>query len=158
MILLLKRLSGQVLFLFSCFSLFLNDSVAAVQPITSPPPLSTAPVSSGGVWQVFLGLAVVLAVIAGAAWLIKRFVPGQVGAGGVLKLVGGVMVGPKERLVLVEVGETWLLLGVTAGQVNALHTMPKPQHIETEAEPFNDHAFPVWLKRAMQRNKRDPIS
>ena len=157
MILLLKRLAARVLFLIPVFSVFLSDSAAAAQAITPSPSSTAAPVSSGGIWQVFLGLAVVLAAIAGAAWLIKRLVPGQVGASGVIKLVGGMMVGPKERLVLVEVGDTWLLLGVTAGQVNALHTLPKPQHVETEAEPFNDHAFPIWLKRAMQRNKRDSI-
>lgn len=157
MSLLFKRMAVRVVFLTPVFSMFLSGSAAATQAITPSLSTSVAPVSTGGVWQVFLGLAVVLAVIGGAAWLIRRFVPGQAGAGGVLKLVGGVMVGPKERLVLVEIEETWLLLGVTAGQVNALHTMPKPSHIDTEAESFNDHAFPIWLKRAMQRNKRDPI-
>ena len=154
MSLLLKRL----VFLMSVFSILLIDGAVAAQAVSPAPSTAVAPVSSAGIWQVFLGLAVVLAAIGGSAWLIKRLVPGQIGAGGVLKMVGGMMVGPKERVVLVEIGETWLLLGVTAGQVNALHTMSKPQHIETEAEPFNDHAFPVWLKRAMQRNKRDPIS
>lgn len=155
MILLLKRLVAHLLFLISFFSVFLSGSAAAAQ---ATPAAAIAPASTGGVWQVMLGLAVVLAAIGGAAWLIKRLVPGQVGANGVLKLVGGMMVGPKERLVLVEVGETWLLLGVTTGQVNALHSMPKPQNINTEVEPFNDNAFPIWLKRAMQRSKRDPIS
>ena len=152
----LKRLAVHALLLAPVFIVLLSDSAAAAQAITSAPP-AVATASAGGVWQVFLGLAIVLATIGGAAWLIKRFVPGQVGAGGVLKLVGGMMVGPKERLVLVEIGDTWLLLGVTAGQVNTLHTLPKPQNISNEAEPFNDHAFPVWLKRAMQRNRRDPI-
>jgi flagellar protein FliO/FliZ len=41
-------------------------------------------------------------------------------------VVGGVMLGPRERLVVVEVGDTWLLLGVGGGQVNILHTLPRP--------------------------------
>jgi flagellar protein FliO/FliZ len=43
-----------------------------------------------------------------------------------MKVLGGVAVGPRERLVLVEVGETWLIVGVAQGQVNAVHTMTRP--------------------------------
>ena len=42
-------------------------------------------------------------------------------------MIGGVALGPKERLVLVEIGETWLVLGVAPGQVNTLHTLAKPE-------------------------------
>ena len=51
---------------------------------------------------------------------------GAIGTRGLLRIVGGAMVGPKERVVLVEVGDTWLLLGVAASSVNLLHTLPKP--------------------------------
>jgi flagellar protein FliO/FliZ len=44
-----------------------------------------------------------------------------------VKVVGGVMLGPRERLVVVEVGETWLLLGVGGGQVSTLHTLSRPE-------------------------------
>ena len=126
------------------------NSEAAQTSALPPPPLVASPVSSSGVLQVLLGLALVLAAIAGTAWLLKRFVPGQSAAGGVLKLVGGLMVGPKERLVLVEIGETWLLLGVAAGQVNTLHSMPKPQGGAQQVQPVINSAFSGWLKRALQ--------
>ena len=77
-------------------------------------------------FQGLLGLAVVLAVMVGFFWFLRRFSPGQSGAQGAVKVVGGVMLGPRERLVVVEVGETWLMLGVGGGQVTHLHTLPKP--------------------------------
>jgi len=80
----------------------------------------------GVLFQGLLGLAVVLAAMMGFFWFLRRFSPGQKGAQGVVKIVGGVMLGPRERLVVVEVGETWLLVGVGGGQVSALHTMPRP--------------------------------
>lgn len=80
----------------------------------------------GVLFQGLLGLAVVLAVMVGFFWFLRRFSPGQSGAQGAVKVVGGVMLGPRERLVVVEVGETWLLLGVGGGQVTPLHTLPKP--------------------------------
>ena len=58
-------------------------AVAAGQP--------AAPVAgqaSAGLLQVLLGLAVVLALIAGCAWLIRRFSPGALASQGGLRVVG----------------------------------------------------------------------
>ncbi|OIQ74784.1 flagellar protein FliO [mine drainage metagenome] len=73
-----------------------------------------------------LGLGLVLAAIAGSAWLLKRLGQGQGSASGALRVVAGVAVGPKERVVLVDVGEIRLVLGVASGQVRTLHQMPRP--------------------------------
>jgi flagellar protein FliO/FliZ len=87
------------------------------------PAVSTA----GALFQGLLGLGMVLAALAAFFWFLRRFSPGQTAAQGVVKVVGGVMLGPRERLVVVEVGETWLLLGVGGGQVSTLHTLPRPE-------------------------------
>ncbi|HNQ05107.1 MAG TPA: flagellar biosynthetic protein FliO [Thiobacillaceae bacterium] len=89
-------------------------------------PAVTGASTFGVLLQGLLGLAVVLAALAGFFWFLRRFSPGQTGAQGVVKVVGGVMLGPRERLVVVEVGGTWLLLGVGGGQVTRLHDMPRP--------------------------------
>lgn len=90
-------------------------------------PLAVSGTSTfGALFQGLLGLAIVLAALVGFFWLLRRFSPGQTGAQGVVKVVGGVMLGPRERLVVVEVGDTWLLLGVGGGQVTPVHNMPRP--------------------------------
>ncbi|KAG1246504.1 hypothetical protein G6F65_020649 [Rhizopus arrhizus] len=43
-----------------------------------------------------------------------------------MKLVASLSVGAKERVVVVEVNGQQLLLGVTAGGINTLHTLPEP--------------------------------
>lgn len=83
--------------------------------------------TSGALLQGLLGLGMVLAALAAFFWFLRRFSPGQTAAQGVVKVVGGVMLGPRERLVVVEVGETWLLLGIGGGQVSTLHTLPRPK-------------------------------
>lgn len=103
--------------------LFFSLNPHAFSSTTAGAPAS--PVSAGGIFQVFFGLIVVLATVALVAWLLKCLAPGHISAGGALKLVGGIAVGPKERVVVVEVGDTWLILGVAPGQVSALHQMPK---------------------------------
>src|SRR4030067_996649 len=50
--------------------------------------------SFGGLFQVFIALVIVLAAIAGSAWLMRRFGPTQMGPGGAMRVIGGGMVGP----------------------------------------------------------------
>ena len=47
-------------------------------------------------------------------------------AGGTLRILGGLSLGTREKLVLVKVGETQLLLGVAPGQVRKLHVLDTP--------------------------------
>jgi flagellar protein FliO/FliZ len=101
--------------------------------------------SMGALFQGLLGLVIVLAALAVFFWFLRRFAPGKSGAQGVVKIVGGVMLGPRERLVVVEVGETWLLLGVGGGQVNTLHTLQRPPG-HAPSPPGNSAGFADKLK------------
>jgi flagellar protein FliO/FliZ len=83
------------------------------------------PSVSGGLMQALIGLAVVLALIWGAARVMRRLQPHMAGRPGPLRLVASLAVGQRERVVLIEVGEHWLVAGVAAGSVNALATVPK---------------------------------
>ena len=79
----------------------------------------------GGLTQLILGLVLILALIIGAAWLLRRFLPLQ-GGDGTIKIIGGLAVGARERLVLVQVEETRLLLGIAPGRVQTLHVLTSP--------------------------------
>jgi len=104
--------------------------------------------------QVLLALLVVLAAIWAFAWFLRRFAPGQSGASGVLKVMGGVMVGPRERLVVVEVGDTWLLLGVASGHVSLVHSMPRPATPTAAAAGAANPAFTRVLTQALRRRRQ----
>ncbi|KFZ30941.1 hypothetical protein IDSA_07675 [Pseudidiomarina salinarum] len=89
-----------------------------------------APELTGGLelfGQVALILIFIILVILGCAWLFRRFSGVAQAAGGLLKVVGSVGVGQRERVVIVSVGDTWLVLGVASGQVRKLHEMPAQQ-------------------------------
>jgi len=135
--------------------LFSVAALAAQNPQTVAPQLPPSPISLGGLLQVLAGLAIVLAAVAGTAWLLRRFGPGQSSAGGVVRIVGGLMVGPKERLVVVEVNDNWLVLGVAPGQVNTLHTMPRPEGAALPGAGTGEgQGFSAWLRQAT-RKRRD---
>ncbi len=85
---------------------------------------ASAPVT-GGIINVVASLLLILGLFVLAAWLVKRYLP-RVGKPGPVKIIGSAMLGAREKLVVVEVENTWLLLGVGAGQIRTLHTLPKP--------------------------------
>ena len=87
------------------------------------PGLTHAPAVLGSLAQLTLGLAVVLLVLLAGAWLLRRFTRLPPGAGGALRILGGLSMGPRERVVLVQVGKTRLLLGVAPGRVQTLHVL-----------------------------------
>jgi flagellar protein FliO/FliZ len=107
----------------------------------------------GSVLQMFFGLAVVLGVFFGAVWLMKK--SGAVGGSGqqVLKIVSSVAVGTRERVVLIEIGEQWIVAGVAPGSVNQLASMPRGELIAAPAMPGNapGAAFAGFLKQVMDK-------
>jgi flagellar protein FliO/FliZ len=117
-------------------------------------PAAGGAVSVVGLLQVIVALAVVLAAIAVFAWLLRRWMPGTAAAGGLLRIVGGVMIGPRERLVLVEVGDTWLLVGVAANNVSLVHSMPRPAGAPAPSMPAA-HGFARALRQALAGKRAD---
>jgi flagellar protein FliO/FliZ len=85
--------------------------------------------TTDGLLTVVLSLALILGGFVAVAWFTRRYLPGM-GAHGAVKVVGATAVGTRERVVVVEVGGTWLLLGVGGGNVRLLHTLPKPADTE----------------------------
>jgi flagellar protein FliO/FliZ len=88
----------------------------------------------------------ILALIPVSLWWIKRTPMGAAlgaGVGQPVKPVASLALGPGQRVVTVEVGQgdarTWLVLGVTAGSINLLHTLP-PQAAPAEAAPVGPFA------------------
>ncbi len=109
------------------------------------------PVAAGSLLQTTLGLVLVLALIAGAAWLAKRFAPGALRGGMPLTVVASQAVGQRERVVVVELGGQWLVLGVAPGRVSAIATLPRgelpPAHPASPAAA----SFADSLARALGR-------
>jgi flagellar protein FliO/FliZ len=114
--------------LFGAYATLMTAAAAAAEkPFAAPQATEhVSPTSAGSLLQVTFSLLLVLGAVFAAAWLVKRFKGfGRFGAN-VIQVVADAPLGPKERAVLIQVGEQQLLLGVTAGQVNLLHVLPQP--------------------------------
>jgi flagellar protein FliO/FliZ len=101
-------------------------------------PAFAAPQSSAGmVGTTVATLLLVIGFILLLAWLAKRM-PGLGGASNpALKVVGSLALGPRERVVVVDVGGTQLLLATGPGGTRTLHTLEQPLPVATPTtSPF----------------------
>jgi len=71
-----------------------------------------------------LALLFVLALLGAAVWVLRRtgIAPRQGSSN--LRLVGQLALGPRERVVVVQAGERWLVLGVSAAGISRLANLP----------------------------------
>jgi flagellar protein FliO/FliZ len=119
-----------------------------VEAATATPP---ADVGAGEFLRVLASLAVVIALIFAAGWLLRRL-PGNARSGRRLRFVESVSVGVKERIVLVQAGDIQLLLGIGAGNVRTLHVFNQPiiasnAYAEPSATAFRN-LLPQWRSKA----------
>ena len=89
--------------------------------------------SLGSVLQIATGLALVVVLIFGAAWALRRFGRLQGAATDQLRLIGGIHLGQRERIVVVQAGEERLVIGVSPGCIRTLHVLPPTEPGAQEA-------------------------
>ncbi len=111
---------------------------------------TAVPSTAGNLFQVLLGLIVVLALMAGAAWLLRRFNTAKGVSNTSIKIVGAASVGTRERVVVVEIADQWIVVGVAPGRVNALATMQKQETTLTPEAPSSGN-FSTWLAQTIEK-------
>jgi flagellar protein FliO/FliZ len=138
------------------------SGVTAPNP-TAPGTVAPAPVTmpsgsaTGSLLQTLLALMLVLAVLGGLAWFLKRYGPKAGGANANVRMVGSLNLGGRERVLVVEVGNQWIVLGASPGRINALATMPRQEGVEGSAvlapHAPGAHSFADWLKQTIDKRK-----
>jgi flagellar protein FliO/FliZ len=113
--------------------------------------------AAAGLVQAGLGLALVIGLIFLFAWAARRLGFQPSASGRLLKVVSSTLVGQRERVVVVEIGDAWLVLGVAPGQVSTLHTMPaeKPSAAQAPAPgSVNDAGSVVFSQKLIDSMSR----
>ena len=126
-----------------------SPAAAAQAPVAAT--ATSAPSSAGSLLQVIFGLLVVLGLLAGALWVLKRVGGGRLAGGSVVKIVGGVSVGNRERVMVVEVADQWIVIGVAPGQVSKLADMPRQEQQQGSAAIPGAPNFSAWLKQTIEK-------
>ncbi|MDG1066102.1 MAG: flagellar biosynthetic protein FliO [Luminiphilus sp.] len=94
--------------------------------------------------QVIASLALVIGLLFGALWIMRRVNGVGQAVGGQMRVVSTLGLGQRERAVLVSVGDQQILLGVAPGRVAALHVFDEPP-VAQETPPAPPLKFSeVW--------------
>lgn len=88
--------------------------------------LNADPMSGGYLMQLVIGLFIVLLCIVVLAWFAKKMKHFNPLADGSLRVIGGLSMGSRERVALLQVGEQQLLIGISPGRINTLHVLDTP--------------------------------
>jgi flagellar protein FliO/FliZ len=143
---------------------------AAALPATNPQagaapgavPAAPGPMvgpSAGNLLQTIFALSLVLALLGAMVWFMKRFGPQAAAGAAQMRTIGALSLGGRERVVVIEVGDQWIVVGASPGRINALATMPKqevaPGGPAVLANGPASGSFAEWLKQTIdKRNGR----
>nr|WP_315292244.1 flagellar biosynthetic protein FliO [Serratia proteamaculans] len=132
----------------------MNPSTAAPSQGTLQPAAPALPAGSV-LTQVSTALGGILLLILLAGWLFRRlgFAP-QARNNKLLNLRASCQVGQRERVVVIEVDNTLLVLGVTAQQITPLHTLPAPTSDSTAAENTAPADFRQLMQKVLKRPEK----
>lgn len=119
-----------------------SANTAAITPV----------VGGGELLGMGISMAIVVAAILLLGWMYSRSRLAGSGSSDVINIVASRALGPKERLMVVDVADQQLLIGMTSTAVQTLHVFDKP--VEIPAQPVIDGGFSGRLKAAVREMRK----
>ncbi|MDH1102279.1 flagellar biosynthetic protein FliO [Pseudomonas mosselii] len=124
--------------------------IAAAEPNAS----AAAPLPGGlgaQLAQMVFGLLLVVGLIFFLAWLLRRMQGNAQRGAQVIEIVGSRAIGPRDRLLLVQVGKEQILIGHSPGSIEALHVLAEP----VEVPATTRQAAPEFAQRLLELMGKD---
>ena len=140
------RCCMQLSLLLYCLPMMASQQALAVESVS---PVLVSGFSWSYLSKLFMALISVLLFFVLFAWLMRRYQGvGRSQTEG-LSIVASVSLGTRERLVVVQAGETQVLLGITPSQINSLTVLnsPLPTKSETVKESFQSNLEKILHKQ-----------
>ncbi|MCS3431522.1 flagellar biosynthetic protein FliO [Klebsiella sp. BIGb0407] len=121
-----------------------TQSVALSAPAHTDSPLISVSAALGGI---------VLLILL-AAWIARRFgfMGARMAGKKTLQIRASANLGPRERVVVVDIEDVRLVLGVTASQITHLHTLPQSPENEPPVAQDNSADFQNIMKKLLKRS------
>ena len=134
----------------ACRLLWLSLPVAA--PAADMPRQTARTVASGDIAAWSLGLLIVLGVFFLCVWGVRKLGGLTLGGGEKMRVVGGVSLGMREKVILLQAGKKQLILGVTPGRIDTLHVLEGEDCLLAE-EPASSATESGFAQKLLQAVK-----
>jgi len=119
---------------------------------TDVPKQTVRTISSGDMLHWSVGLLIVLAMFFLCVWGMRKLSGVSVSGAEKMRIVGGLSLGMREKIILLQVGKKQLILGVTPGRIDALHVLEGDDCL-SNSEPSSiakDSGFSAIVKQVMK--------
>jgi flagellar protein FliO/FliZ len=120
-------MNKRLLYIFSMLLIYpvqvFSDTEGKIENIGT---VATGPVEVTAVFQVLAALIFIIILIIAMAWGYKRYGFTSSVNGSLMKVVGAISLGGKEKAVLLQIGDDQVLLGVSPGYVRKIHDIKDP--------------------------------
>lgn len=113
-----------------------SADTVVVQPATKPDSAAQRPSAGLGLGKMALSLAIVVAIVVALGWAFKKLTLRLPGSRHI-KIISTMPLGPKERLLVIEIQGKQRVLGVTAQSINLLFELENPLPEEKLASDFH---------------------
>lgn len=130
----------------------MSEATSSAQPSMDALSGGDALIGMAALGKTAAALALVIAIILLCTSLLKRWQQHRFDQGARLRIVGSTAVGNRERVVVVEVEDTWLVLGVSSGGISKLQERPAPAHRSPTPESPPSR-FSQRLANALAKNR-----
>jgi flagellar protein FliO/FliZ len=130
---------------YSCAALALLPQLAAAA--------ASEGLVTGQLVRFVIGLAVVVVLLLLLARLMTKLGGGVIGGRESFRVLASLPVGQRERVIVLQVGQQQIVLGVAPGRVNLVHRLEEPLLLEASAAPAEAPAY-TWLTRALGGRSR----
>lgn len=106
--------------------------------------------SQGELIRVMLGLFLVLLLIMVLSWLVKRVQSANLGSCKGFQSIANMILGPKEKIMLLKVGTRFLLVGLASGHISLLYDFG--EQLPSGFESTNKPSFTELLKSTVVKS------
>jgi flagellar protein FliO/FliZ len=104
----------------------------------------------GSLVRIVVSLVVIVGLMIALAVVFKKFGLNRLQSAFPVKVIGAISVGNNQRIMIIEAGEEWIVLGVTPHNISTITTMPRQENTTTIVSADNPN-FPVWMKSALEK-------
>lgn len=137
-----------------CWFLFLHWSAGFALPADASNP-RVRTVASADIVQWSLGLLMVLGAFFLCIWAVRKLSGFNASGADKMRVVGGISLGMREKVFLLQVGKKQLVLGVTPGRIQTLQVLEGEDCLVREDMPITPGKG-VFAQKLMQAMKSRP--
>jgi flagellar protein FliO/FliZ len=101
--------------------------------------------------QVTLSLLLIVGLLFGFSYVVKKFGLGKMinSSQFPVKVIGAISIGSNQRLMVIEVGDEWIVLGITPQNMTTITSMPR--QVAPAANEAGNLKFASWMHSALEK-------